>query len=200
MLAMALAGCASAPPRTGQNLPDARVNPKPVDATRQMVSIRLVSTDGPVVNARCILKNDKGTWEAFTTAPVEIMRSSKPLEITCLGSGLQVALQKSESVGDVIESAAQGAVVGGAVSAVAAMPLLAIPVFGLAIYAGTVGGSALLAGSLNAAVDHSQGTVYVYPSTITIRLTRETSAAAQSSDGTSRAALPIGGGSVIVAK
>jgi hypothetical protein len=165
-----------------------------------MVSIRLVSTDGPVMNARCMLKNDKGAWEASTAASVEIMRSSKPLEITCLGSGFQVALQKSESVGDVFESAAQGAAVGGAVSAVAAMPLLAIPIFGPAIYAGTVGGSALLAGGLNAAVDHSQGTVYFYPAIITIRLTRETPAPVQSSDGASHSALPVAGGSLFVAR
>lgn len=200
MLSAVLVGCATAPPKTGQNINDARADPKPIDATRQMVSIRLVSTDGPAMNARCMLKNDKGAWEASTTAPVEIMRSSKPLEITCVGSGFQVALQKSESVGDVIESAAQGAVVGGAVSAVAAMPLLAIPIFGLAIYAGTVGGSALLAGGLNAAVDHSQGTVYFYPAIITIRLTREIPAAAQSSDGASHSTLPVGGESLVVSR
>ena len=59
---------------------------------------------------------------------------------------------------------------GGWVSALAATPLLAIPVFGPFIYAGAVGGSALLGGTVNAVLDHNKGTPYRYPDLIVLPL------------------------------
>jgi hypothetical protein len=167
-----LGGCAAAPAvRTGT---EGKVA-KPVDPLIQEVAIQTVAEQGQVNDVRCSARNDKGVWEVTAPGKITVTRSAKALEVTCLKDGFIVALQKSESGGDVVRSAATGAVVGGAVSALAAAPLLAVPVVGLALYAGAVGGSALLGGTVNAAVDHSQGTVYVYPAVLTVRMSRDNS-------------------------
>lgn len=167
-----LAGCATAPVANKSSEAGVAAT-KPVDPVNQEVSILAVSEEGELKDTRCSARNDKGTWEVTAPGKVTVARSAKVLEITCVRAGYRVAMQTSESGGDVVKSAATGAVVGGAVSAVAAMPLLAVPVIGMALYAGAVGGTALLGGTVNAAVDHSQGSVYAYPTQLSVRMIRD---------------------------
>lgn len=174
---LVLAGCASAPVASDRPVAGAAAN-QTIDPVNQEVTVVAVSEDGELKDTRCSARNDKGTWALTAPGKVRVVRSAKALEITCIRPGYRVALQNSESGGDVVKSAATGAVVGGAVSAVAAMPLLAVPVVGMALYAGAVGGSALLGGTVNAAVDHSQGTVYAYPATLSIRMVRDNAVSA----------------------
>jgi protein TonB len=165
LAAAAIAGCASAPEKEGK--PAAVVQ----DAEAlQLVKIETVSAAGPVAGARCGVKNDRGGSEIVSPGVAEVIRSSKPLEILCFLQGYRVAIQSLESTGDVVGPAATGAVVGAGVSAIAALPLLAIPVMGPFMYAGAVGGSALLGGTINAADKHSKGKIYSYPPAILVRM------------------------------
>ena len=160
----ALAGCASAP--ADKN--DAAVV-KDTEAL-QLVKIETVSAAGPLGGVRCGVKNDRGGSEIMSPGVAEVIRSSKPLEILCFLPGYRVAIQSLESTGDVVGPAATGALFGGGVSAIAALPLLTVPIMGPFMYAGAVGGSALLAGTINAADKHVKGKIYSYPPAVLVRM------------------------------
>ncbi len=162
LVAAALVGCASEPAKKDVVVQDTEA--------LQLVKIETVSAAGPVNGARCGVKNDRGGSEIVSPGVAEVIRSSRPLEILCFMPGYRVAIQSLESTGDVIGPAATGAVVGAGVSAVAALPLLTIPIMGPFMYAGAVGGSALLAGTINAADKHSKGKIYSYPPAILVRM------------------------------
>ena len=162
-VAGSLAGCASAPEKK------AAVVVQDPEAL-QLVKIETVSAAGPVTGARCGVKNDRGGSEILSPGVAEVIRSAKPLEILCFVPGYRVAIQSLESTGDVVGPAATGAVVGGGVSALVALPLLTIPVMGPFMYMGAVGGSALLGGALNAADQHTKGKIYSYPPTVLVRM------------------------------
>ncbi len=164
LAAAALAGCASAP--ADKN--DAALV-KDTEAL-QLVKIETVSAAGPVIGVRCGVKNDRGGSEIVSPGVAEVIRSAKPLEILCFQPGYRVAIQSLESTGDVVGPAATGALFGGGVSAIAALPLLTVPIMGPFMYAGAVGGSALLAGTINAADKHVKGKIYSYPPAILVRM------------------------------
>jgi TonB family protein len=161
-----LVGCASAP---ASKEPAAVV--QDLDAL-QVVRIETVGPEGQV-RARCGVKNDRGTSEILAPGVAEVIRSARPLEVLCFAQGYRIAMRSLESTGDVIGSAATGVVAGGAVSAVAALPLLTVPVFGPFMYAGAVGATALLGGAVNAADKHSQGKIYSYPPSVLISMVPE---------------------------
>jgi len=163
LVAGAVAGCASAPEKK-----EAAVVQDP--EALQLVKVETVSAAGPLAGARCGVKNDRGGSEIVSPGVAEVIRSSKPLEILCFMQGYRVAIQSLESTGDVVGSAATGAVLGAGVSAVAALPLLTIPIMGPFMYAGAVGGSALLAGTINAADKHAKGKIYSYPPAVLVRM------------------------------
>jgi TonB family protein len=167
--AAVLAGCASAPAKQA-SAPAAAV--QDFDAL-QIVRIDTVGPDGQQVRARCGVKNDRGSSEILAPGVAEVLRSARPLEVLCFSQGFRIAMRSLESGGDVIGPAATGAVTTGAVGAVAALPLLAVPVFGPFMYAGAVGGAALLGGAVNAADKHSQGKIYSYPPTVLISMVPE---------------------------
>ena len=144
--------------------------------TDQVQAVAVETEDAskaPVEAVRCSLRNDKGAWEVRTPGTANVMRSTRPLEIVCLKPGYRAFVHATESQGDLIGSAFKGAAIGGAATAVVATPLLAIPVFGPLIYAGTVGGTALLGGTVSAVVDHGKGTPYRYPDRLVLPLTPE---------------------------
>ena len=165
-VAAILAGCASAPAKK-----EAAAAVQDFEAI-QVVRIQTLGPDGPV-SARCGVKNDRGSSEILAPGVAEVTRSAKPLEILCFTPGYRIAMRSLESTGDVIGSAATGVVTGGAVSAVAALPLLTVPVFGVLMYAGAVGGAALLGGAVNAADKHSQGKIYSYPPSAMVSMVPE---------------------------
>lgn len=162
-IAAGLAGCAAGPEKKAAAVVQ---DPEAI----QLVKVETVSAAGPVTGARCGVKNDRGGSEIVSPGVAEVIRSAKPLEILCFMPGYRVAIQSLESSGDVIGPAATGAVVGGAVSAVAALPLLTIPVMGPLMYMGAVGGTALLGGTLNAADQHAKGKIYSYPPAVLVRM------------------------------
>ena len=162
VLAGTLAGCASEPAKKDVVMTDTEA--------LQLVKIETVSSEGPVNGARCGVKNDRGGSEIVSPGVAEVIRSAKPLEILCFLQGYRVAIQSLESTGDVVGSAATGALFGGGVSAIAALPLLTIPIMGPFMYAGAVGGSALLGGTINAVDKHSKGKIYSYPPAILVRM------------------------------
>jgi periplasmic protein TonB len=157
------AGCASTPGRK-----DAAVVQDP--EAIQLVKIEAISAAGPVAGARCGVKNDKGGSEIVTPGVAEVIRSARPLEILCFMPGYRVSIQSIDSTGDIIGPAATGAVVGGGLSAIVALPLLTIPVMGPFMYAGAVGGSALLGGTINAADKHVKGKIYAYPPALLVTM------------------------------
>jgi TonB family protein len=157
------AGCESAPVKK-----DAAVVQDP--EAMQLVKIEAISAAGPVAGARCGVKNDKGGSEIVTPGVAEVLRSARPLEILCFMPGYRVAIQSIDSTGDIIGPAATGAVVGGGLSAIAALPLLTIPIMGPFMYAGAVGGSALLGGTINAADKHVKGKIYSYPPALLVTM------------------------------
>jgi TonB family protein len=165
-----LAGCASAPAKQA-------AGPAPAAAVQDFDALQIVRIDtiGPegVVRARCGVKNDRGSSEILAPGVAEVLRSARPLEVLCFAQGYRIAMRSLQSGGDVLGPAATGAMTGGAVSAVAALPLLAVPVFGPFMYAGAVGGAALLGGAVNAADKHSQGKIYSYPPTVLISMVPE---------------------------
>jgi hypothetical protein len=152
------------------------VGSAPAADADQAQSVTLETVDAaqsPVEATRCSLRNDKGTWEIRTPGSASVLRSTRPLEIVCLKPGYRAFVHATESQGDLVGSAVKGAAIGGAATAVVATPLLAIPVFGPLIYAGTVGGSALLGGTVSAVMDHGKGTPYRYPDRLVLPLTPE---------------------------
>jgi TonB family protein len=157
------AGCESTPARK-----DAAVVQDP--EAIQLVKIEAISAAGPVAGARCGVKNDKGGSEIVTPGVAEVLRSARPLEILCFLPGYRVAIQSIDSSGDIIGPAATGAVLGGGVSAIVALPLLTIPIMGPFMYAGAVGGSALLGGTINAADKHVKGKIYSYPPALLVTM------------------------------
>jgi hypothetical protein len=145
----------------------------------QAVSLETVGAgNAPIEAVRCSLRNDKGTWDLRTPGSVSVTRSTRPLEIVCLKPGYRAFVHATESQGGLLVSAAKGAAVGGVASAVAATPLLAIPVFGPFIYAGAVGGTALLGGTVTAVMDHNKGTPYRYPDRLVLPMTPDAGRAA----------------------
>jgi hypothetical protein len=165
------AGCATPGPST-----EKVVGSAPAADAGQVQSVALETVDAaqaPVEAARCSLRNDKGTWEVRTPGSASVMRSTRALEIVCLKPGYRAFVHATESQGDLVGSAVKGAALGGAATAVVATPLLAIPVFGPLIYAGTVGGTALLGGAVSAVMDHDKGTPYRYPDRLVLPLTPE---------------------------
>ena len=167
-LAAILAACASAPEKK-----DAAPAVQDHEAL-QIVRIETLGPAGPV-SARCGVKNDRGSSEILAPGVAEVIRSARPLEVLCFAQGYRIAMRSLDSAGDVIGSAATGVVTGGAVSAVAALPLLTIPVFGPLMYMGVVGGGALLGGAVNAADKHSGGKIYSYPPSAVISMVAENS-------------------------
>lgn len=167
-----VAGCATPGATTEKTVGSAPA----ADADQvQTVALETVDAAQSVVEAaRCSLRNDKGTWEIRTPGSASVMRSTRPLEIVCLKPGYRAFVHATESQGDLIGSVVKGATLGGAATAVVATPLLAIPVFGPLIYAGTVGGTALLGGTVSAVMDHGKGTPYRYPDRLVLPLTPET--------------------------
>ncbi|HUP96886.1 MAG TPA: TonB family protein [Usitatibacter sp.] len=164
--AVLTSGCASAPSRK-------EAAPAVQDhEALQVVRIETLGPQGPL-SSRCGVKNDRGTSEILAPGVAEVVRSAKPLEILCFTPGYRIAMRSLESTGDVIGSAATGVVAGGAMSAVAALPLLTVPVFGPLMYAGAVGGAALLGGAVNAADKHSQGKIYSYPPSAIVSMVPE---------------------------
>jgi TonB family protein len=169
MLAVAaalVAACASAP--APKEAAPAIQDPEAI----QVVRIQTLGPEGPVA-ARCGVKNDRGSSEILAPGVAEVIRSPRPLEVLCFAQGYRIAMRSLESTGDVIGPAATGVVTGGAVGAVAALPLLAVPVFGPLMYAGVVGGGALLGGAVNAADKHTQGKIYSYPPSAIVTLVPE---------------------------
>jgi protein TonB len=161
-----LAGCASAPP------PNAPATPPAADPdSLQLVKVETTSATGPVSGARCGLKNDRTQLEILAPGVAEVKRSAKPIEILCFAPGYRVAMQSVESSGDLVGPAATGAVVGGGAGALAALPLLGIPVMGPFMYMGAVGAGALLGGTVNAVDKHTQGKIYTYPPSIKVTMT-----------------------------
>ena len=159
------AGCASEPAK------EKAAAVQDADAI-QVVRIETVGPGGRI-NARCGVKNDRGSSEILAPGVAEVVRSSKPLEVLCFAPGYRIAMRSLESGGDVVGPAATGVVAGGAVSAVAALPLLAVPVFGPLMYAGAVGSGALLGGAVNAVDKHTQGKIYSYPPSAIVTLVPE---------------------------
>lgn len=172
-VAAILAGCASDPAKK-----DAAPAVQDHDAL-QIVRIETLGPNGPV-SARCGVKNDRGSSEILAPGVAEVIRSARPLEVLCFAQGYRIAMRSLDSTGDVIGSAATGLVTGGAVSAVAALPLLTVPVFGPFMYMGVVGGAALLGGAVNAADKHSTGKIYSYPPSAVISMVPENSSAGAS--------------------
>lgn len=168
VLAAILAACASAP-GTKDAVPAVQDH-----ETLQIVRIETLGPAGPV-SARCGVKNDRGSSEILAPGVAEVIRSPRPLEVLCFAQGFRIAMRSLDSAGDVIGPAATGVVTGGAVSAVAALPLLAVPVFGPLMYMGVVGGGALLGGAVNAADKHSAGKIYSYPPSAVISMVPESS-------------------------
>lgn len=171
VLIAAMSGCATPGSRT-----EVAVGAQPVADVDQVQSIAVEAVDAnqtPIEAVRCSLRNDKGRWDMRVPGSVSVIRSTNPLEIVCLKPGYRAFVHATESQGGLLLSAAKGAALGGAVSALAATPLLAIPVFGPFIYAGTVGGTALLGGGVNAALDHSKGTPYRYADRLVLPLSPE---------------------------
>jgi len=171
LVAAIAAGCAT-PGTMTENV----VGSAPSADAGQVQPVALETVDAsrsPVEAARCSLRNDKGTWEIRTPGSASVMRSTRPLEIVCFKPGYRAFVHATESQGDLVGSAVKGAAIGGAATAVLATPLLAIPVFGPLIYAGTVGGTALLGGTVSAVVDHGKGTPYRYPDRLVLPLTQE---------------------------
>jgi TonB family protein len=162
---VALCGCATTPDK--EKKPVAVVSDP---EALQLVKIETVSATGPVVGARCGVKNDKGGSEIVTPGVAEVVRSARPLEILCFVQGYRVAIQSIDSSGDVIGPAATGMLAGGALSGVVALPLLTVPVMGPFMYAAAVGGSALLGGAVNAADKHIQGKIYSYPPALLVTM------------------------------
>lgn len=160
------AGCASAPPKK-----EAAPAVQDADAI-QVVRIETVGPAGRV-NARCGVKNDRGSSEILSPGVAEVVRSAKPLEILCFTGGYRIAMRSLESGGDIVGPAATGVVAGGAVTAVAALPLLAVPVFGPLMYAGAVGSGALVGGAVNAADKHNEGKIYSYPPSVIVTMIPE---------------------------
>ncbi len=162
---VALCGCATTPDK--EKKPVAVVSDP---EALQLVKIETVSPAGPVVGARCGVKNDKGGSEIVTPGVAEVVRSARPLEILCFVQGYRVAIQSIDSTGDVIGPAATGMLAGGALSGVVALPLLTVPIMGPFMYAAAVGGSALLGGAVNAADKHMQGKIYSYPPALLVTM------------------------------
>jgi TonB family protein len=163
---VAVAGCAATP--AGK-----QAMPAVDDADAiQVVRIHTLGPDGPVA-ARCGVKNDRGTSEILSPGVAEVFRSAKPLEVLCFAPGYRIAMRSIESTGDVIGPAATGVVAGGTMTAIAALPLLTVPVFGPFMYAGAVGSGALVGGAVNAADKHSQGKIYSYPPSAVMTLVPE---------------------------
>ena len=160
------AGCAATPAQK-----EAAPAVQDADAI-QVVRIETVGPEGRI-NARCGVKNDRGSSEILAPGVAEVVRSAKPLEVLCFASGYRIAMRSLESSGDVVGPAATGIVAGGAVGAVAALPLLAVPVFGPLMYAGAVGSGALLGGAVNAVDKHTQGKIYSYPPSAIVTLVPE---------------------------
>jgi TonB family protein len=163
MAAAALAGCATTDEKKAVSVVN---DPEAI----QLVKIEALAGDGPVAGARCGVKNDKGGSEILTPGVAEVVRSARPLEILCFMPGYRVAIQSIDSTGDVVGPAATGAVFGGGIGAVAALPLLTIPVMGPFMYMGAVGGSALLGGAVNAVDKHEKGKIYSYPPALMVRM------------------------------
>jgi len=161
------AGCASAPP--------VKEAAAPAVQDADAIQIVRVETVGPTgrLNARCGVKNDRGSSEILAPGVAEVLRSAKPLEILCFTGGYRIAMRSLESTGDVVGPAATGAMAGGAMTAVAALPLLAVPVFGPFMYAGAVGSGALVGGAVNAVDKHTQGKIYTYPPSVIITMVPE---------------------------
>ena len=161
-----LCGCASAPPAP-QGAPAVH-DPDAI----QIVRVETVGPEGRVAT-RCGVKNDRGNSEILAPGVAEVIRSARPLEILCFAPGYRMAMRSLESTGDVIGPAATGVMAGGAVTAVAALPLLTVPVFGPLMYAGAVGGVALIGGAANAADKHAKGKIYSYPPSAVITMVPE---------------------------
>ena len=163
-----VAGCASQP-----------AGKEATAAVQDHESLQIVriETLGPAgtVSARCGVKNDRGASEILAPGVAEVIRSAKPLEVLCFAPGYRIAMRSLESTGDVIGPAATGLVAGGGIGAVAALPLLTVPVFGPLMYMGVVGGGALLGGAVNAADKHTQGKIYSYPPSAVISMVAENS-------------------------
>ena len=131
-----LAGCASEPAKQA-------AGPAPAAAVQDFDALQIVRIDtiGPegVVRARCGVKNDRGSSEILAPGVAEVLRSARPLEVLCFAQGYRIAMRSLQSGGDVLGPAATGAMTGGATRG-AALPLLAVPVFGPFMYARAVGG------------------------------------------------------------
>jgi len=56
----------------------------------QVLSLRAQNEDGgPVAQARCTLKNDKGAWQATAPAQVAVIGSATELSIQCQKQGMR---------------------------------------------------------------------------------------------------------------
>lgn len=78
--AMAMGGCATI---TGDEM--------------QTVSLRTKAGDSAVDNARCVLKNDKGSWEATTPNFVKVRRSAEDLTVECQKEGVATGFLRAIS-------------------------------------------------------------------------------------------------------
>jgi hypothetical protein len=62
----------------------------------QAVSLT-ASHEGKPVDPQCMLKNDKGSWDAKAPAHVSVKKSSEDLEVTCKKEGMPDGLLKAVS-------------------------------------------------------------------------------------------------------
>lgn len=109
--------------------------------TQQSISVETMTTSGPVTGAQCELINDKGKWFTVTPGSVVIAKSNQDLVITCQRESHQPGIAKVTSV--------TGAGMAGNVGLA-----LLIPIVGI----------------IGAAMDHSSGAVYKYPSSVQITM------------------------------
>jgi hypothetical protein len=61
-------------------------------------SLSLTAThEGKLVEANCMLKNDKGSWDSKAPANVSVRKSNEDLEVTCKKEGMPDGLLKAIS-------------------------------------------------------------------------------------------------------
>ena len=84
----------------------------------QTVSLTTQSADGNAVEkANCVLRNDRGQWEAVSPAQVAVRRSADDLLVTCRKEGVQDGMLRAISrvapgmVGNIIIGGGIGAII-----------------------------------------------------------------------------------------
>ena len=97
----ALAGCASTPaptptPEGEEELAISAIVRTPAVDPMTGTPIPATFDAQSVEGVSCTLRNDKGTWTAFTPAKVRVAHSSQPLEVECAKEGFRTVRWKVE--------------------------------------------------------------------------------------------------------